>query len=266
MNRVNPYWIINEMSNTSKKNRLISSASISYKITDKLKFKLSGGADITEFSFEDFAPISTPSHESGYLKTQTNSNRTINADAVLTYSTNLGKNMSLVGTAGLNLYRVDNFQTTITGKDMAEPEIKKINSFSDKTIVESPYQRQINSAYAMVNLGYKNFAYLDVTVRADNTSTLINTRTCIRRYRAASSSPNCYRRAYPKSCRSARCALRGPRSAMTPAPIRCRSTTHFIRIRSAAYRRVRSPTRPYPTAISNRPGPVRGRSAPSSTS
>lgn len=91
MNRVNPYWIINEMSNTSKKNRLISSASISYKITDKLKFKLSGGADITEFSFEDFAPISTPSHESGYLKTQTNSNRTINADAVLTYSTNLGK-------------------------------------------------------------------------------------------------------------------------------------------------------------------------------
>ena len=174
VNRVNPYWIINEMSNTSKKNRLISSASISYKITDKLKFKLSGGADITEFSFEDFAPISTPSHESGYLKTQTNSNRTINADAVLTYSTNLGKNMSLVGTAGLNLYRVDNFQTTITGKDMAEPEIKKINSFSDKTIVESPYQRQINSAYAMVNLGYKNFAYLDVTVRADNTSTLIN--------------------------------------------------------------------------------------------
>lgn len=91
VNRVNPYWIINEMSNTSKKNRLISSASISYKITDKLKFKLSGGADITEFSFEDFAPISTPSHESGYLKTQTNSNRTINADAVLTYSTNLGK-------------------------------------------------------------------------------------------------------------------------------------------------------------------------------
>ena len=174
VNRVNPYWTINEMSNTSKKNRLISSASISYKITDKLKFKLSGGADITEFSFEDFAPISTPSHESGYLKTQTNSNRTINADAVLTYSTNLGKNMSLVGTAGLNLYRVDNFQTTITGKDMAEPEIKKINSFSDKTIVESPYQRQINSAYAMVNLGYKNFAYLDVTVRADNTSTLIN--------------------------------------------------------------------------------------------
>ena len=174
VNRVNPYWTINEMSNTSKKNRLISSASISYKITDKLKFKLSGGADITEFSFEDFAPISTPSHESGYLKTQTNSNRTINADAVLTYSTNLGKNMSLVGTAGLNLYRVDNFQTTITGKDMAEPDIKKINSFSDKTIVESPYQKQINSAYAMVNLGYKNFAYLDVTVRADNTSTLIN--------------------------------------------------------------------------------------------
>ena len=35
------YWTINEMSNTSKKNRLISSASISYKITDKLKFKLS---------------------------------------------------------------------------------------------------------------------------------------------------------------------------------------------------------------------------------
>lgn len=174
VNRVNPYWTINEMSNTSKKNRLISSASISYKITDKLKFKLSGGADITNFSFEDFAPISTPSHESGYLKTQTNSNRTLNADAVLTYSTNLGKNMSLVGTAGLNLYRVDNFQTSITGKDMAEPDIKKINSFSDKTIVESPYQKQINSAYAMVNLGYKNFAYLDVTVRADNTSTLIN--------------------------------------------------------------------------------------------
>lgn len=174
VNRVNPYWTINEMSNNSKKNRLISSASISYKISEKLKFKISAGADITRFCFEDFAPISTPSHESGYLKSQSNDNRTLHADAVLTYNTNLGRHMSLVGTAGVNLYRVDNFQTTITGKDMAEPGIRKINSFSDKTIVESPYQKQINSAYAMVNLGYKNFAYLDLTLRADNTSTLIN--------------------------------------------------------------------------------------------
>ena len=174
VNRVNPYWTINEMSNTSKKNRLISSATISYSITDKLKFKVSGGADITRFNFEDFSPISTPSRESGYLKTQDNDNRTLNADAVLTYNTRLGANLSLVGTAGVNLYRVDNFQTSITGKDMSEPDIKKINSFADKTIVESYYQKQINSAYAMLNLGYKDFAYLDATVRADNTTTLVN--------------------------------------------------------------------------------------------
>jgi len=174
VNRVNPYWTINEMSNTSKKRRLISSAVISYTILPKLKLKVTGGADITDFSFEDFAPPTTPSKETGYLRLQTNRNMTLNADAILTYNTIIARNFSLGINAGASLQRTDNFTTNITGKYMAERSIRSINSFSEKTIEETPYQRQINSAYGMLNIGYKNFAYLDVTLRADNTTTLIN--------------------------------------------------------------------------------------------
>lgn len=174
VNRVNPYWTINEMSNESKKHRLISSAVITYTILPKLKLKVTGGADITNFAFEDFAPPTTPSRETGYLRVQTNRNMTLNADAILSYTTTVARNFSLGVNAGASLLRTDNFRTDITGRNMAERSIRAINSFSEKTIEESPYQRQINSAYGMINLGYKSFVYLDATLRADNTTTLIH--------------------------------------------------------------------------------------------
>ena len=174
VNRVNPYWTINEMSNVSDKNRLISSVLINYAISKKLTLKLTGGADITNFVFTDFAPRTTPGRETGYLRIQNNNNTTLNADIQLTYKTNISKQLSMLASGGANIYRTDNFQSSITGKNMAEATIKTINSFAEKTIEEYPYQRQINSAYGMVNLGYKNFAYIDATVRVDNTTTLIN--------------------------------------------------------------------------------------------
>lgn len=174
VNRVNPYWTINEMSNESFKSRILSTALISYAITKKLKLKATGGADFSTFTFVDFAPRTTPGKETGYLRTQDNTNRTLNADIQLTYKTNFSKIYSVLGSVGASMLKTDNFQTTITGKDMSEKTIKTINSFSEKTIRESPYQRQINSAYGMVNLGYKNLVYLDATLRVDNTTTLIN--------------------------------------------------------------------------------------------
>ncbi len=172
--------------------------------------------------------------------------------------------MSLVGTAGLHLYRVDNPDHD-HGRTWPNPKSRNSSVSPTRRSIESPYQRQINSAYAMVHLGIRISPILTSPYRADqHLHADSTTRTCIRRYRASFIFPNCYRPSVSKILSfgkvRASWAEVGNDTALSEA-----LTTHFIRIRRRPYRRVRSPTRPYPTAISTDPT-VRGRSAPSSTS
>ena len=75
-------------------------------------------------------------------------------------------------TLGGNIYKVDNKTQYVTAQNMIMRDAKALQSFTEKTIKEDVYRKQINSIYGSMNFAYDNFAFLDMTLRSDCSSTL----------------------------------------------------------------------------------------------
>jgi len=169
---LNPYWVAYEKKNTSKKDRLIASASANYTVTDGLNFKVSGGTDINYFRFDDFTPATDPEWPTGHWKTDDYQNKTYNVEALLNYNKTWNSIYSLNANLGGSIFSVNNLTTSIEGTDMKARDVKDINGFNTKTVVDYPYKKEIQSLYATANFGYRSLAYLDASLRVDRSSTL----------------------------------------------------------------------------------------------
>ncbi len=168
---LNPYWIINEMSNNSDKDKFSGTAILRYKLTDKLQARVTGGAEFNYIDFQEFAPPTTPGFESGYLQNSTFRNFTYNTELLLTYN-NKFKSFRYGINAGANIFYVNNSTDIVTAKQMEMRETVALQSFTDKQITEDVYRKQINSAFAMTNFSYNDMIFIDATLRADKSSTL----------------------------------------------------------------------------------------------
>lgn len=168
---VNPYWILNEMSNDSGKDKYMASALVRYNINKHLKIQVTGGADLNNFSFQEYAAPTTPGYELGQMQMSDFKNRMYNVEALAIYS-NSYKKFDYGATLGGNLYKVDNKTQIVTATDMKMRDIVALQSFTSKEITEGTYRKQINSLYGAINLAYGSFVYLDATLRGDHSSTL----------------------------------------------------------------------------------------------
>ena len=168
---VNPYWDVYKNSNDSKKDLFRLHASAIYNITSHLKIKGTAGAELNWFNFNDFKAPTTPGYESGYLQQSQFKNQMYNFELIATYNNRWG-DFDFTGTAGGNIYKVDNRTNITTAQEMQIRDVVAIMSFNETSLQENSYRKQINSLFAAVNLGWKNLLYLDATIRGDKSSTL----------------------------------------------------------------------------------------------
>ena len=168
---LNPYWVLNEMTNESGKDKFMGSALVRYNVNEHFKIQVTGGADINFMNFEDYAAPSSPGFEQGQLQISDFKNRMYNVEALAIYN-NSYKKFDYGVTIGGNIYKVDNKTQIVTAKEMVMRDVIALQSFTSKEITEGTYRKQINSLYGSVNLAYGNFVYLDATLRGDHSSTL----------------------------------------------------------------------------------------------
>ena len=57
------------------------------------------------------------------------------------------------GTAGGNIYKVDNRTNITTAQEMQIRDVVALMSFNETSLQENSYRKQINSLFAAVNLG-----------------------------------------------------------------------------------------------------------------
>ena len=50
--------------------------------------------------------------------------------------------------------------------------LEALMSFNEISVQPNRYRKQINSIYGAINLGWRHMAYLDMTLRGDQSSTL----------------------------------------------------------------------------------------------
>ncbi len=168
---INPYWVLHKMSNESKKDNYKGSAVVRYRPFKQLTLQATGGTDMNYFTFEDFAYPTSPGRERGMLVTKDYKNRMYTAELLAIYKDKY-KKWDYGATLGGNIYKVDNKTQIVTAQNMIMRDAKTLQSFTEKTIKEEIYRKQINSVYGSVNLAYDNFAFIDMTLRGDYSSTL----------------------------------------------------------------------------------------------
>ncbi len=168
---LNPYWVIYAMENKSNKDRFSGSGALSYKINDKFNIRFTGGGEINIFDFMEYAPYSTPGKTTGYLQERSFKNYSYNVELLAGYKEKINR-VDIGVNVGGNVFYVDNSTNTITATDQIMRNSTALQSFLTKSTSESAYRKQINSLFGMINLGYKDFIYLDATLRTDKSSTL----------------------------------------------------------------------------------------------
>lgn len=168
---INPYWVLHKMTNRSWKDNYKGSAVIRYRPLKQLTLQATAGTDINYFTFEEFAYPTSPGRERGMLSTKDYKNRMYSAELLAIYKGKF-KKWDYGATLGGSLYKTDNKTQDVTAQNMIMRDAKTLQSFTEKTIREEIYRRQINSLYGSMNFAYDNFAFLDMTLRGDCSSTL----------------------------------------------------------------------------------------------
>lgn len=169
---LNPYYVLNEMSNNSKKNRIIGSVTLNYEISKWLNLKLKSGIDSYSYDYFNFSPISTPLAESGEMRKLFSTTREMNSEYLLTAKKQLNESWFLSANLGGNIMSTNNSTNDMLGKGQVQSGRIAINNYSDYSVQFSNPRKQINSVYAFMNVGFKNYLFLDLTARNDWSSTL----------------------------------------------------------------------------------------------
>lgn len=172
----NPYWVLETNRNTFDQDRVTGSTYLNYKFNDKLS--INGKLSLDHYSQRETlrADKGTNEYKDGYYAEVARRYSEINAEAILTYQTDLTSDLKLSLNGGMNtLKRVRN---TVVGELTGGLELpglftlSNVKSGTTPTIDSDSFDQRINSVLGFGQLSYKNYAFLDFSGRNDWSSVL----------------------------------------------------------------------------------------------
>ncbi|MEB3375153.1 TonB-dependent receptor [Bacteroides sp. CR5/BHMF/2] len=169
--RINPYWVINEMSNKSKRDRLMGQGRVYYSFMDCLQASFKAGLDSYTFRFTDFTPMYTPGFVDGLMKEMTNNVMQYNFEMMLRFQKRFN-DFDISAFAGGNVMRYEYESMIQTGQSQVIPDLQDITNYSSIETEHALVRKAVRSLFGQVSLGYKELLYIDATFRNDVSSTL----------------------------------------------------------------------------------------------
>jgi TonB-linked SusC/RagA family outer membrane protein len=179
---INPYFQMGRQFYTNKKDRFLSTATLRYNFTDWLyaqgRYNYDYGVSFLEFNTPTGMGSSTPLNGAGTAFNGTyDANQfagtSVNADFLLGFNKEFG-DFSIDANAGGNIYTIN---SRTSNHSVREFVVRDLYSFSNGVIKTNTddgrltgfgvYREQTNSLYGVVELGYKDLLYLNVTGRND---------------------------------------------------------------------------------------------------
>lgn len=169
----NPYWVINRNNSDSVDDRIIGYASLEYDIIDDLTLLVRSAIDNRTNNRElRYWNDSYIIAQNGGYRVTNNSALEWNNDFLLTYKKDITNDISLSASLGGNNRVVKNEGTFINTGGLNAPNVFAISNAQQLTASQSIGEKEVNSIYAFANIGYKDYAFLDLTYRQDTSSTL----------------------------------------------------------------------------------------------
>ncbi len=169
--QMNPYWTTLHDNMINKKDRLIGFVKLDFDITKNLSGFVRAGTDYTSNSIEERYNLGHQQYQNGLWVMNNFKRRETNIDALLSYRKRLG-DLDFGVNVGGNIMKNRSDVTYNRGDDVISNGYWNAQNYINKNASYNVFEKQVNSAYATVNLGYKNFMYLDASFRNDWSSTL----------------------------------------------------------------------------------------------
>ncbi len=168
----NPYLIAYEMLNGVDKRVINGNITADYQINPNLSIMLRSGIEWLNEERTTQRPWSSANYAKGFYREQYIKNQEYNNDLLVTYKKDFG-NLDFTASAGgavrYNEYTMNDYRA----EGLKNPgEYQLTNAVSLITRLPRPSDKQVNSVYGLMNFGWKDMVFLDVTARNDWSSTL----------------------------------------------------------------------------------------------
>ncbi len=172
----NPYFLVNENTNSYQRRRFIGNLMLNYDITDNLSVRFRTSGDVNNESRQFRRAVSTrgtPDEQGSYREDELYFRET-NNELLITYSeveptSEFTYEISLGGNQMQQLSSV----TRNYAPGLTIPGLFNLGNARGNVITDQFDQtKQINSVFGLANFGYQNMIFLDITARNDWSSTL----------------------------------------------------------------------------------------------
>ena len=169
----NPYWNANYNTTSQQRNRFIGDVHLEAKILDGLNFRFRSGTDYYNDRRKYTIKYGTNGTPYGSYTEDAYTVDEKNTEAILQYTKKLNTDFSFDGLAGFNVRTrtfANNYQKA---PRLAVPDLYTLTNSRDALASSNTYSSLlVYSGFASTQLGYKNYAYLNITGRNDWSSTL----------------------------------------------------------------------------------------------
>ncbi len=170
----NPYWTVNRNPFKDDVNRIIGNVFANYEITSDLAFNIKMGVDQYSDSRNSAFDIQTNAFRfvAGSVDQRKINNRDFNLDATVTYNKNISDNLSLNVLGGFNTFDSKYNRISATGSTLAIAGFYDISNATDIVAGRLDFRKRLYGAYGTADIGFNNFAFLNLTARNDWSSIL----------------------------------------------------------------------------------------------
>jgi TonB-linked SusC/RagA family outer membrane protein len=169
----NPYLTLYENTNSFDKNRFLGNGNITYDFNEKLSLRVRTGLDNYNEMRAFRRAYSTNRNVYGSYREDDISFTEINTDVLLTYRDKINEAFKYSVSAGANRMDQKSEYSYSSANQLAVPDIYSLsNSRVPLQGSSESFDKRINSVYALGNVGYRNYLFVDLTLRNDWSSTL----------------------------------------------------------------------------------------------
>lgn len=172
----NPYWSAYRNTNEDKKDRVIGMASAQYDFAKWFNLKIRYGVDLEHSMFSDRLATGTPywltQGFTGDYRVINQSFREQNADFLFTAQGKLFSKLSAVASFGGNVMDRKNTYQLAQASGLVVPNFYAISNGAIRNADYAFTRKQIRSLYGTASLSWDSYAYLDMSLRNDWSSTL----------------------------------------------------------------------------------------------
>ena len=178
----NPYWVVNKNFSTDEVNRVFGYANLQYEILPSLNVSYKLGLD--QFSDNRKARIgivpfpaafggpTAGSFNPGEVDYDDVFQRDLNSDLILTFNKELSSDLYIDAIVGHNFFWQYYRRFGLDGNALSVPDFFHISNTTPANAQEVVSEKKVSGVYGQVNLGYRDFLFLNLSARNDWSSTL----------------------------------------------------------------------------------------------